>query len=356
VSVLQRYVFGELTKVFVAAFLVTALVLTMGGTLKYVEGHYAGLGMLVRVMPRIVAEVLPYIFPVAILLATTMVYGRMSADNEIVAVRAAGMLLWRIVAPALLLGLVASGVSLYLADWYIPPSRVRIQAMIARYLPEWLDHRLSRTHMTLGRWSIVHHGKQGSVLEDVTITQYDKDGQAKSRISADEGRFYVDQQRGVLHFDFYNASGWGLSPDDVGGTGSGKFDELSLPVQLSQISRDDRDIKDMTTAELWGYSGLLEGEDRREALAEVFRRGALGVACAVFVFVGVPLGIRTRSGHLLSAFALACLPVLVLYFPLLIIAKSLAEAGKVPAGPALWAANVVVLLLGTVLMAVEFRR
>jgi len=143
VRILQRYIFSELTRVFVVAFLVASLVLTIGGTLRYLENQQSSVGMLVQVLPLIVARVLPYIFPVAILLATTMVYGRMSADREIVALRAAGVHLWHVVAPALFLGLVASGVSLYLSDWYIPQSRTRIRETLARHVTELLDRQLS---------------------------------------------------------------------------------------------------------------------------------------------------------------------------------------------------------------------
>jgi len=135
-----------------------------------------------------------------------------------------------------------------------------------------------------------------------------------------------------------------------------KFDELHHTVQLDWIKRTKLDIKDMTTPALWLYGFTLEGKRRVEALTEVLRRGALGLACFVFVFVGVPLGIRTRSSHLLSAFALACLPVYVIYFPLLIVGKSVAETGVVPAAPALWFPNALLLALGAVLLAVEFRR
>jgi len=356
VRILQRYVFIELTKVFVAAFLVVALVLTVGGALRYLEHERAGLGLLMRVLPLIIARVLPYIFPVAILLATTMVYGRMSADNEIVAVRAAGVHLWQVAAPALLLGLVASGLSLYLSDWYIPRSRARLREVLVRHVAEWLDRQLTRTQLTLGRVGILHHGKEGSTLKEVTITQYGPGGRPLFSISAERATYRVFQEEGVVVFTFYNGSSTVWSRGAGGEQLAPKFEEWHQRVELDWLKSGKSGIKEMTTPELWSRAQLLEGEERWEALTEAFRRGALAVACLTFVFVGVPLGIRTRSGHLLSAFALACLPVYVLYFPLFIVGKSLAEAGKVPAGPALWLPNGVVLVVGVVLSVMEFRR
>jgi len=355
VRILQRYVFIELTKVFVVTFLVAALVLTVGGTLRYLARDQAGVGMLLQVLPRIVARVLPYIFPVAILMATTMVYGRMSAEREVVALRAAGVHLWHIVAPALLLGLLASGVSLYLADWYIPRSRTRIRQTLTRHLTELLDRQLSAPQVRLGRVSILHHGKQGSVLKDVTVTQYGQNGQPELFISAERASYYVDQKRGVVVFTFINGSSE-VMMDGEKEKLAPKFDQLHHTVELNWLKRAKLNIKDMTTPALWLYAFTREGKQRVEALTEAVRRGALALACFVFVFVGVPLGIRTRSGHLLSAFALACVPVYVIYFPLFIIGKSVAEAGVLPVGPVLWLPNLLFLVLGVVLLAIEFRR
>lgn len=354
--ILQRYVSTELTKVFVVAFLVAALALTVGGALRYLENERVGMGMLVRVLPLIVARVLPYIFPVAILLATTMVYGRMAADNEIVAVRAAGLHLWQVAAPALLLGLVASGVSLYLADWYIPRSRGQLREVLISHVAEWLDRQLTRTQLTLGRVGILHHGKVGSTLKEVTITQYGEDGRPLFSISAERATYRVYREEGVVVFTFYNGSSTVWSTGKRREQLAPKFDEWHQRVELNWLKSGKPNIKDLTTPELWARAYLLRGPKRSEAFTEAYRRGALALASFVFVFVGVPLGIRTRSGHLLSAFALASLPVYVLYFPLLIVGKSLAQAGKVPAGPALWLPNGVVLLVGVVLSVVEFRR
>lgn len=353
--IIQRYVFVELTKVFVAAFLVTALVLTMGGALRYFERQEATAGMLLRLVPMLIASVLPYIFPVAILLATTLVYGRMSADNELLALRAAGVHLWSVTAPALLVGLLASAGSLYLSGWYIPRSHLRMRAMVLRHAPELLDRQLRQTQLNLGRVSLVHQGKQGNTLKDITITQYGDDGAPLFSISAEQASFYVDQQQGVVVFTFRNGSSTVFATDKQHQELPTRFDVWHHRLELDWLKRSKTEVRNLTTPALWVYSRTLQGGDRRRAEAEATERPALSLACFFFVFVGVPLGIRTRSRHLLSAFALA-LPVYVLYFPLLIIGGQAVERGWGPPGPVLWFPNALLLVLGTVLLAIEFRR
>ncbi len=351
--ILQRYVFVELATVLVAAFLVAALVLTVGGTLRTLEGQQVSFGMLVRMMPLIVAKLLPYIFPVAMLLATTMVYGRMAADNEIMAIRAAGMHLWHVVSPALLLGLAASGVSLYVADWYIPQSRTRIRGLLAEHIGEVLDHQLAQTHVKVGPLDIAHHGKVGSTLYDVTVTLYGEKNRKEMEISAAQAAFSVNREQGLVAFQFLKGSTTSFSAEGED-QGSVRFDESRFTFDLRRLGDSGGDIKDMTR--LWVHQRQAVGRERLEARAEVLRRGALGVACFVFVFVGVPLGIRFRSGHLLSAFAVASGTVYVVYFPLLMVGKALAEKGTLSPVVLLWFPNVLLLALGAVLMTVEFRR
>ena len=361
--IIQRYVFTELTKVFVAAFLVTALVLTMGGALRYLEKQEATAGMLLQLLPMLVAAVLPYIFPVAILLATTLVYGRMAADNELLALRAAGVHLWSVTTPALLLGLLASAGSLYLSGWYIPRSHVRMRSMLVRYAPELLDRQLRQTQLNLGRVSIVHHGKQGNTLKDITITQYGPDRSPLGTISAEQASFHVDEKRSVVIFTFINGTStifssnkqWQES-DKQWQEWPTKFERWDHAVGLDWLKRAGTDIKNLPTPELWVHSHTLEGAERRKAEATATERSVLSLACIAFVFVGVPLGIRTRSRHLLSAFALACLPVYVVYFPLLIMGSQAAERGWGPVAAVLWFPDGLLLVLGAVLLAVEFRR
>jgi len=52
--------------------------------------------------------------PVAALFATTMVYGRLAADNELTACRAAGISFFAIAWPALVLGFTVALSSLFL--------------------------------------------------------------------------------------------------------------------------------------------------------------------------------------------------------------------------------------------------
>src|SRR5262249_2127133 len=70
--------------------------------------------------PLHIPSTLPFTIPATALFATCVVYGRLAADNEILAIKAAGVHLSKIVLPAIFLGLAMSGVTMALFYHLIP--------------------------------------------------------------------------------------------------------------------------------------------------------------------------------------------------------------------------------------------
>ena len=87
-----------------------------------------------------------YSLPVAALFATTMVYGRMGADNEVTACRASGISFLALTAPALVLGLVVAAASLYLLCFTVPGATLKIERVISSHLAKVIAHEIQQTH------------------------------------------------------------------------------------------------------------------------------------------------------------------------------------------------------------------
>src|SRR5436190_187252 len=100
----------ELVKVFVLCLIGITGILLMATLIA--EARQQGLGpmQILKIIPLLIPSTLPYTIPTTTLFATCVVYGRLSHDNEILAIRAAGINMIRVVWPGVLLGLVMSGV------------------------------------------------------------------------------------------------------------------------------------------------------------------------------------------------------------------------------------------------------
>src|SRR4051794_25172352 len=111
----------ELFRVFAMALLVITGILLMAGMVAEATQHGLGPLQILYVMPLIIPSTLPYTLPATTLFATCVVYGRLAHDNEILAIKAAGVNILRVVWPAVLLGLVMAGVTVALY-WQVIPS------------------------------------------------------------------------------------------------------------------------------------------------------------------------------------------------------------------------------------------
>src|SRR5580692_8913774 len=130
-SIINRLILAELVKVFLMALVsLTGLFLIVG---LISEAAQRGLSLMqvVSIIPLFIPNMLPYTIPATTLFATCVVYGRMSHDNEIVVLKAAGVNILHTLKPAILLGSCAAAVTMLLYYDTIPRTQrlLRIKIM-----------------------------------------------------------------------------------------------------------------------------------------------------------------------------------------------------------------------------------
>ena len=130
---IARYVTGSFLTAFVLAWMVLTFVLSIGLLVK-VTGLIAK-GMPVAVVTRYfltgIPETLGFTIPLAVLISALLVFGRLSADGEISAMRACGINVLQIMFWPLCFGLLMSACCLYINSSIMPramESRARLSA------------------------------------------------------------------------------------------------------------------------------------------------------------------------------------------------------------------------------------
>ena len=76
---------------------------------------------------------------------------------------------------------------------------------------------------------------------------------------------------------------------------------------------------------------------------EPHRRWAAGFSCLFFVAVGAPLAIRRRNGELWTTFFLCFLPILIVYYPFLMVSLEQAKNGGLPPY-SVWLGNIAMMI------------
>jgi lipopolysaccharide export system permease protein len=93
-----------------------------------------------------------------------------------------------------------------------------------------------------------------------------------------------------------------------------------------------------------------ERNESNRYLLEIHKKFSIPAACILFVLIGTPLGILARSGGVGTG-ASYSLTFFVMYWAGLIGGESLADRGRVNGAVAMWAPDVLLLLIGTVLVS-----
>lgn len=119
-GILFRHIFIELLKVLLVTTAILGTVVSFGATIKPLSENILGPADLLRFMGFITVPMMQYALPFAAAFAGTIVYHRLTTDNEVVAMAASGIPYRRVLMPAMAMGVLLTGVMVVLVDVGVP--------------------------------------------------------------------------------------------------------------------------------------------------------------------------------------------------------------------------------------------
>ena len=131
--ILWRYILRDVLLYTALGLSVFTLLLVVQNTLRFLEELLAagvGLGGLIRLVGVILPSYLAYAIPTSLLMGVLLAFGRMSADGEIIAMRASGISVRRLLPPVFLLGTVAALATAALLFELEPRSHLRMKTLV----------------------------------------------------------------------------------------------------------------------------------------------------------------------------------------------------------------------------------
>lgn len=384
-SSITRYITAEI----VGWLAIVLVLLTSVLVLVVVAGEATrmnlGLGPTLRLLPFALPTALAYASPCAILFTACLIYGRMSADNEVVATKALGItpsvLLW----PVWLAGFGVSLVGVWLTDLAFSWGAVGVQRVVVQSVEE-IAYGMLRTQRAYAnpRFSIVVKEVQDRKLIRPTMHFQASNEMPALRISATEAELRSDLARNVMVLTLTDCEiemepsvhsfipGREVrefpltffSPKNVR---EGNPTNLPLrhiaaeiPAQIQQITELERSLAAQSALAL--VTGQIDElseanwKSRRKQLAdarsrlfrlrtEPSRRWANGFSSLAFVIVGAPLAILLRRSDVMTTFGLLFVPILATYYPLLMGCCDRAKAGALPP-VVVWLPNLLLFAVG----------
>ena len=135
-KILPQYITRQMIITLLFTVGVFTFVLLLGRMLKQLSNLLVNQHVGVEVVGLFALLLLPYVLsfalPMATLASTLLVFGRMSADHEITAMRASGISLGRIAAPVILLAVMLSSLCFYINAQVTPWSRLQFRTLFLR--------------------------------------------------------------------------------------------------------------------------------------------------------------------------------------------------------------------------------
>ncbi len=358
-KILDRYVLREMVVPFLLGLAIFTSILLIIRILKLVElvvNRGVPLGQMVRIFSYILPAFLEVTVPMALLLAILVAFGRLSSDSEIIALRAAGVSLYRLLVPvalfAGLLALATGWLSITARPWGNSHLRIGLYEIVktravAGIKPKVFNDEFKNLVIYVDRIQ-----PAGDVLQGILVAD-SRDPKLLNTVYAESGRLVTNEDRHTLTLRLENGGIYSTGRDD--GYQDTRFTTyditLDLSAALAQLRNREREASELSWVELQSAieAHAIAGEPAHAELVELHRKFAIPFACVVFAALGVPLGIQpTRSVHS-RGFSLS-LGLIFLYYLLLTFGQNLGERGVLPPVVAAWLPNTVLAIVAVVLL------
>lgn len=301
IKIIDRYIFKELVEPFLFGLGAFTAILSASMILFELVRAVVLRGMPLLVALQIFIYRLPgvtvYIFPMATLLGALLAFSRLSHDSEVIAFRAAGISLFRLIIPVLALGLMVSLVNLVFSEIVVPESNKAAKNLLIEtslekqpkmqknvFVPELEGGSLKRIFYA--------ETMQGSKMKEVIVQDFST-GRLSQIITAKEAAW----QSGKNQWLFKNGIIYLVAE-------SGEYKHLikfkeqyiSIKYTPADFYIGDRSPEDMNLPELKEFISLKEkmGVDVTDFRIQYNMKLSIPFASLVFALLGAPLGLSPR--------------------------------------------------------------
>jgi len=382
-SVIVRYILRDLGVAFLFGFAAFTFLLLVVGLVQEALEMDMPLIYVWQLIPFVFAKMSTVSLPVTLLLAVTTFFARMSGNNEVVALKALGIppkaFLTPVFAVAILVSVIGVGINERSVTWgqqginavcYYAAEDILIRQLTKNHrfetpnkqitiLVKGMDgqRRLIKPTIMLKKESITIEAETAQITMDfsaemltVTLTDFRVIGEKGGfKIAGPSRTERISLAEIVPSKDSSRPSNMGLNQIDV----EKKKAAEQIEQQRRIIAAHRTFGASMGSVDSWAMPKINYAKGNIRAFqsyqnrlsVEPPRRWATGFCCFFFVWLGAPLAIWMRKSDFFSSFFACFVPILLLFYPLLMFGLTQAKNGTLPP-MCVWTANVAIGLVG----------
>ena len=340
---LNLYVIKGVLTILTAAILILTFSMVGGQVMQMLKYLSQGVPFtdFAKMILYICPMMLTYTIPMGVLVSVLLLFGRMSASNEITAMRACGISIFQIITPLILLTFALTILCLYFQYSVAPVYYGKSKALIKDIATTHPDAMITPGTPTDFDDMVVYvKDKKEDKLEDVQIFVFSKNKQkVEQDITAVSGKIVVNSKKATMKIILYDYNIIDYKEDTrIYG------DELEVNIDIGKAF-DGRPISKkpefLTITELIGRISLYNqlGLDTTECEVQLNLRLAMGLSPIAFLLLGLPLAIRTSRSET-SVGLFISIVLAGIYFFFVIGCKTLTSATNIHPQILLWIPNI----------------
>ena len=369
-KLLDRYVSRQVLVSSIFAVGVLSVVLVLGRVFKdlleMLVNHSVPLEFILTFIAYILPFSLTFTIPWGFLTAVLLVFGKMSAENELIALRSSGVSIPRICASVFAIALVFAGICLWINVEVAPRAQVKMKESlynIATNNPLAMFSSDKVINEFPNRKIYVEHN-DGPELRNILVYEMNDESFPMRVVFARRGVLQTDPEHSQLLLNLFDAQYEERSADEpmnlmkisLGNTAK----ETTFPISLQELydkAKKKKGLGGMTVFELQQrlkeqQARTVPKADRKQqaselsaAKTEVSKRFSFSLASFAFALIGVPLAITAHRKETSAGFLIS-LVVAFVYFIFILIADAVKENPKAHPEMLIWLPNGLFIGLG----------
>ena len=299
---------------------------------------------------------LTFTLPMAFLLSTIVVLGRLSTENEILALKASGVNLKCLFMPLMAVAAAITFFGLLNASTLLPKSGNLFRDTLLNIVKKGisLDDKEGAFNDTLPD-IVVYIDKVDTKDKHLTgiLVADDRDKNVKQTISASRGIINLDPVTLDLAFILENGNlhRWEKKEDTYKNV---SFKNYTFIMNLANVLPSNTFVRkryfEMTNDELRAHIAVAQTNDLKyDLLLEIYKKVSIPMSSLAFVFLTVPLGIKRRVEGKFSG-VLYSLLLFFFYYLLMAVTENVGRSIQMPVIITTFIPNIAIVLIGLYLI------
>ncbi len=350
-SIIYKYIFKEMIPPFVInllffnfIFLLTKILDITNMIVNYRISLFDVMLLLIYSMPHF----LEFVIPMSVMTTVLLTFFRLSSDNEIVALKAGGVSIYKLLPPVLLFCLIGCMLTGFMTIYGLPWGRLSFKKLTYEVALSNVNIGMKERTFNDNFEGVMLYMNKIDLKNKALIDIFIEDQRTRNIIStivAPRGEMYSEPDKLLFHLRLHNGT---INQVDIENktVHSITFDtyDINLDLKKSVTTKKGRkDEKEMNIVELNKYLKDTVNKDAKyyAALIEFHRKFSIPFACFALGLLGVPLGVQSKSAK--RAFGLGFgLIFFLLYYLMLSAGWVFGEAGVYPPLIGMWMPNIVI--------------